>query len=137
MLTYQVVVEADNVARYVIQHNDLDGMTYAAPNVSVISQGFFNDYMLESGLEDIPSVLADLGVGNSLSAQDLQDMADTPIMATPPGSVADYYSSDANATTAADTSNQSTALTPIDTSLAGALADTPIPATPVTPPIRP
>jgi hypothetical protein len=71
MLTYQIVVEADNVARYVIQHNDLLGKTYSGPQVCVLSQAYINAYKGQFSLSDVPSVLANMGVTNSISAQDL------------------------------------------------------------------
>jgi hypothetical protein len=71
MLTYQIVVEADNVARYVIQHNDLLGKTYAGPQVGVLSQGYINAYKAQFSLSDVPAVIANLGITNALTAQDL------------------------------------------------------------------
>ena len=54
MLTYQIVVEADNVARYVIQYNDLLGKTYTAPQVSVLSQSYIDAIKTQNSLPDIP-----------------------------------------------------------------------------------
>jgi hypothetical protein len=74
MLTYQIVIEADNVARYVIQHNDLLVKTYAGPQVGVLSQGYINDYKDQFGLPDVPSVLANMGVTNALTPDQLNGL---------------------------------------------------------------
>lgn len=71
MLTYQIVIESDNVARYVIQHNDLLGKTYAGPQVGVLSQGYINACKVQFSLPDVSSVLSNLGITNVLTAQDL------------------------------------------------------------------
>ncbi|HUD74785.1 MAG TPA: hypothetical protein VMQ76_06910 [Terracidiphilus sp.] len=74
MLTYQIVIEADNVARYVIQHNDLLVKTYAGPQVGVLSQGYINDYKDQFSLPDIPAVLANMGVTNALTPDQLNGL---------------------------------------------------------------
>jgi hypothetical protein len=74
MLTYQIVVEADNTARYVIQHNDLLGKTYAGPSVTVLSQAYLNAYMALYSLPDIPSSLANMGVTNALTPDQLNGL---------------------------------------------------------------
>lgn len=71
MLTYQIVVENDNVARWVIQHNDLLGKTYAAPQVGVLSKTYVDAYKVQFSLPDVQSVLASLGITNGLSQEDL------------------------------------------------------------------
>ena len=71
MLTYQIVIESDNVARYVIQHNDLLGKTYAGPQVGVLSKGYIDAYKAQFSLPDVSSVLTSLGITNALTAQDL------------------------------------------------------------------
>ena len=71
MLTYQIVNEADNVARYVIQHNDLLGKTYSGPQVGVLSKGYIDDYKAQFSLPDVPSVLANLGITNALTPEQL------------------------------------------------------------------
>jgi hypothetical protein len=147
MLTYQIVVEADNAARYVLQFDDLNGLTYAAPGVSVLSQNFIENYMAQNGFSDIPSVLGDMGVTNDLSADDLATLAafeDAPATASPgtpprhsdplntddPGNTAGtVYSSDSGAGTGATTADPTTAFSPGDTLLSGALADLPTGAT--------
>jgi hypothetical protein len=74
MLTYQIVVEADNAARYVIQHNDLLGKTYAGPNVCLLSQAYLDAYMTQFSLKDIPSALANMGVTNALTPDQLNGL---------------------------------------------------------------
>jgi hypothetical protein len=143
MLTYQIVVEADNAARYVLQFDDLDGLTYAAPEVSVLSQNFLENYMAQNGFSDILSVLDDMGVTNSLSVDDLATLSafeDAPVSASPgapprhssptntddPGNAAGtVYSSDASSGTGATAADPTTALSPGDALLSGALADLP------------
>ena len=71
MLAYQIVVEADNAARYVIQHNDLLGKTFAGPQVGVLSKTYIDAYKAQFSLPDVPSVLANLGITNALTSQDL------------------------------------------------------------------
>jgi hypothetical protein len=74
MLTYQIVIEADNVARYVIQHNDLLGKTYAGPQVGVLSQAYLNACKAQFSLADIPAVLASLGITNALTLEQLNGL---------------------------------------------------------------
>ena len=75
MLTYQIVVEADNVARWIIQHNDLLGKTFAAPQVGVLSKTYIEAYEAQFGLSGIPAVLASLGVTNGLNPDDLNALS--------------------------------------------------------------
>ena len=74
MLTYQIVVEADNVARYVIQYNDLLGKTYTAPQVSVLSQSYIDAIKTQNSLPDIPSVLTSLGITSALTNDQLNGL---------------------------------------------------------------
>lgn len=74
MLTYQIVVEADNVARHVIRHDDLLGKTYAAPGVSVLSKSYIDAYKAQYSLVGIRAVLVHLGVGDELSQEDLNGL---------------------------------------------------------------
>ena len=74
MLTYQIVVEADNVARYVIQYNDLLGKTYTAPQVSVLSQSYIDAIKIQNSLPDIPSVLTSLGITSALTNDQLNGL---------------------------------------------------------------
>jgi hypothetical protein len=71
MLTYQIVIESDNVARYVIQHNDLLSKSYAGPQVSVLSKGYIDAYKAQFSIKDVPAVLDNMGVTNAITAQDL------------------------------------------------------------------
>ena len=71
MLTYQIVIEADNVARYLLQHSDLLGKTYAAPEVSVLSKVYIDAYKAQFSLPDASAVLANMGITNALSPEDL------------------------------------------------------------------
>ena len=74
MLTYQIVIESDNVARYVIRHDDLLSKTYAGPQVSVLSKGYINAYKAQFSLKDIPAVLANMGVTNALTPDQLNGL---------------------------------------------------------------
>ena len=74
MLTYQIVVEADNVARYVIQYNNLMSNTYAAPQVSVLSQSYIDAIKTQNSLPDIPSVLTSLGITSALTPDQLNGL---------------------------------------------------------------
>ena len=71
MLTYQIVIEADGVARHVIRHDDLAGKTFAAPGVTVLSQAYIELCKTQYGLADVHEVLAMLGFGDELTEEDL------------------------------------------------------------------
>ena len=75
MLTYQIVIEADNVARYVIQHNDLLGKTGAGPQVGLLSQAYIDAYKTQNSLADIPLVLASMGITNALTPEQLNGLS--------------------------------------------------------------
>ena len=75
MLTYQIVIEADNVARSLIRHDDLLGKTYAAPEVGVLSKGYIDAYKAQFSLPDLPAVLTRMGVTNALTPEDLNAIA--------------------------------------------------------------
>ena len=75
MLTYQIVVEPDNVARWVIQHDDLLGKTYAAPEVAVLSKGYVDAYKVQFSLPDASAVLTHMGITNALTPEDLNAIA--------------------------------------------------------------
>lgn len=71
MLTYQIVVETDNVARWVIRHDDLLGKTFAAPQVAVLSKTYVDAYKVQFSLPNASAVLANMGITNALTPDDL------------------------------------------------------------------
>jgi len=71
MLTYQIVVEPDNVARWVIRHDDLLGKTFVAPQVSVLSKTYVDSYKAQFSLPNVSAVLANMGITNALTVEDL------------------------------------------------------------------
>lgn len=74
MLTYQIVVEADNTARYVIQHDDLLGKTMAGPNVCVLSQTYLDAYMTQFSLANVSAALTNMGIVNALTPDQLNGL---------------------------------------------------------------
>jgi hypothetical protein len=74
MLTYQIVVETDNTARYVIQHDDLLGKTMAGPNVCVLSQAYIDAYITQFSLANVSATLVNMGITNALTPDQLNGL---------------------------------------------------------------
>lgn len=62
-----IVVEADHVARYMIEYEDGANVeTYSNPDVSLLSEDYINQVMVDNGLADVSAALAHLGIGDEL-----------------------------------------------------------------------